>query len=98
MGAAQVATIELPEVLDLNAADDVRARLLERIGLDPVAVNAGAVQRVATNALLMLLSAAHSARKRGSGLVFSVTSAGFDDAVEKLGLGAAFAPFLMEEI
>ena len=98
MASAQVATIDLPESLDLNAADEVRAQLLERIGHDPVAVNASAVQRVATNALLMLLSAAHSAKRRGSGLVFAVTSSGFDDAVAKLGLQAAFAPFRMEEI
>ena len=55
--------VELPAVVDLDALDGVRDRLLEAIDAGPVTVSAAAVERVSTNALFMLLSAAETARR-----------------------------------
>ena len=84
-------TIALPAVLDLDALDDVRDGLLDAIEEGPVTVSGAGVERVCTNALLMLVSAAETARR--SNLAFAVAgpSEQMRAAVERLGFGAAFA-------
>jgi anti-anti-sigma regulatory factor len=63
MAYQQVGAITLPEVVDLDALDSIRDQLIDAIELGSVSVDASAVQRVSTNGLLMLVSAAESARR-----------------------------------
>lgn len=78
--------MELPNLLDMAAAESLRERLLERVlGVGAVVVGGEAVDRVATPCLQVLLAAALSARSRGvtfelrspsSALVHAMTDAG----------------------
>ncbi len=54
-------------------------------------VNAGAVERVSTNALLMLISAAETSRKNQFEFRIEQPSAAMTTAIERLGLGAQFS-------
>jgi ABC-type transporter Mla MlaB component len=51
-------TLALPAVVDLDALDPIRDDLIEALETGPVTVDCAGVERVATNALFMLLSAA----------------------------------------
>ncbi len=50
--------VALPAIVDLDALDHIRDELIDAVESGPVTVSAAAVERVATNALFMLLSAA----------------------------------------
>ena len=64
--------IALPAVVDLDALDGVRDGLIEAVELGPVRRStAQAVERVATNALLMLVSAAETARRNSFAFAIS---------------------------
>jgi len=86
--------VDLPTFLDLDALDGVRDRLLEVIETGPARINGAAVERVATNALLMLLSAAETARKAGFGFEIAGPSAAMTGAIDRLGLSPRFAPMI----
>jgi len=94
MAKAQVQAVALPRVVDLDALDDIRDTLLEALQTGPVAVNAEAVERISTNALFMLLSANETARQAKFTLSIDAASTQVRAAIEKLGLGPAFAPVL----
>jgi anti-anti-sigma regulatory factor len=83
--------VNLPAVVDLDALDGVRDRLLEAIDAGPVTVSAAAVERVSTNTLFMLLSAAETARRNDFSFTLSAVSASLAAAIERLGLGPHFA-------
>ncbi|MDB5541879.1 MAG: hypothetical protein JWQ89_3606 [Devosia sp.] len=87
-------SIALPAIVDLDALDPIRDGLIDAIESGPVTIKAGAIERVATNALFMLLSAAETARRNN--FTFSVTepSEAFRSAVSRLGLGARFAAIM----
>ena len=87
-------SVALPAVFDLDALDAVRDRLTEALDNGPVDVTASGVERIATNALLMLLSAGQTARRSGSAMTISAASAPFRAAMERLGLHHAFAPYV----
>lgn len=91
MSKSQPQSVALPRVVDLDAIDEVRETLIEALHSGPVDVEAGAVERVSTNALFMLLSAAETARR--SGVAFSITGASevMANAIDKLGLAPSFA-------
>ncbi len=86
--------IDLPAVVDLDALDAVRDRLLDAIDAGPVSVNAAGVDRVCTNALLMLVSAAETARR--SRFAFEVENASEPmlNAIARLGFRPAFADIM----
>ncbi len=84
-------TIALPAIVDLDALDNVRDRLLEALDAGPVVVSGAAVERVATNSLLMLVSAAETARRNGYDFAVSKDSEPMQAAIDRLGLAAAFA-------
>ena len=86
--------MSLPAVFDLDALDGVRDRLLEAIEIGPFLIDAQGVERVATNALLMLLAAGQTARSQGSAMRFVSPSAPLCGAIERLGLNQAFAEYL----
>jgi anti-anti-sigma regulatory factor len=83
--------VELPSVVDLDALDTVRDRLLDALDQGPVTVSAGAVERVSTNALFLLLSAAETARRNNTTFALTSVSASLAAAIERLGLAPQFA-------
>jgi anti-anti-sigma regulatory factor len=84
-------TIALPEVIDLDAIDGIRDVLIEALEEGPVTVQAGAVERVSTNALLLLVSAAETARRHHFDFKIETPSAAMSAAIERLGLDAQFS-------
>lgn len=82
--------VELPPVVDLDALDGVRDHLLEAIEEGTVTVSGAAVERVSTNALFLLLSAAETARANRSGFFVTSLSASLEAAIDRLGLGPHF--------
>jgi anti-anti-sigma regulatory factor len=86
--------VALPAIVDLDALDLIRDELIDAVESGPVRVAGKAVERVSTNALFMLLSAAETARRNNFGFAVSEPSASFQAAVERLGIGAQFAPIM----
>ncbi len=83
--------IALPAIIDLDALDGIRDGLIDAIEEGPVTVDASAVERVSTNALIMLISAAETARKNQFDFAIRQPSATLTTAIERLGLGAQFS-------
>lgn len=84
-------SITLPAVIDLDSLDGIRDGLLDAIEAGPVAIGAGAVERVSTNALFMLISAAETARRNHFEFAIVQPSAALSSAIERLGLSAQFS-------
>jgi anti-anti-sigma regulatory factor len=83
-------TIALPAVVDLDALDGVRDLLLEAVENGPVTVSGAAVERVSTNALLMLVSAAETARRNSFSFAVEKASGPMLGAIERLGFRPHF--------
>jgi chemotaxis protein CheX len=84
-------SVALPAIVDLDALDIVRDGLIEAVELGGVAVDASRVERVATNALLMLISAAETAKRNEYGFSITGASAPMQAAIERLGLSSRFS-------
>jgi anti-anti-sigma regulatory factor len=84
-------TVALPAIVDLDSLDGIRDGLIDAIEEGPVAVSARAVERVSTNALFMLISAAETARRNHFEFAIEQPSAALVSAIERLGLGAQFS-------
>ena len=84
-------SIALPAVIDLDSLDGIRDGLIDAIEEGPVTVSAKAVERVSTNALMMLISAAETARKNQFDFAIEQPSATMLTAIERLGLQAQFS-------
>lgn len=84
-------SVALPAVIDLDSLDDIRDGLIDAIEEGPVTVTAAAVERVSTNALFMLISAAEAARRNHFDFAIEQPSAALVTAIERLGLGAQFS-------
>jgi|EndMetStandDraft_2_1072991.scaffolds.fasta_scaffold22539_3 anti-anti-sigma regulatory factor len=82
---------ELPAIVDLDALDVVRDGLLEAVENGSVTIDASRVDRVVTNALLMLVSAAQTARRNQYGFTITGTSAPMLAAIDRLGLAPSFS-------
>lgn len=91
MAEGQSKIIDLPAIVDLDALDDVRDSLLEAIEAGPVVVSGERVVRVSTNGLLMLASAAESARRNSFSFALSKVSEPMLSAIDRLGFGPGFA-------
>ena len=83
--------IALPAIIDLDALDQVRDRLLDAVESGSATIGCAAIERVSTNALLMLLSAAETARRNSFSLEISDASEPMLAAIERLGLKPSFA-------
>lgn len=94
MTDTEVQSVALPPIVDLDALDDIRDELLQTIEHGPVVVSAASVERVATNALLMLMSAAETAQRNEFSFTVSEPSEPMVSAIERLGLSDSFAPLL----
>jgi anti-anti-sigma regulatory factor len=84
-------TVALPAIVDLDVLDVVRDELIEAVEAGPVAVSGGGVERVSTNALIMLISAAETARRNNYAFEVADASAPMLAAIERLGLTESFA-------
>jgi hypothetical protein len=83
--------VGLPAIVDLDALDLVRDRLIDAVELGGVEVDASKVERVATNALFMLISAAETARRNSFAFAISEASLPMRAAIDRLGLSGSFA-------
>ncbi|WP_375452386.1 STAS domain-containing protein [uncultured Devosia sp.] len=83
-------TVALPAIVDLDSLDGIRDGLLDAIEEGAVSINGAGVERVSTNALFMLISAAETARKNNFELTIDKPSAALSGAIERLGLGTSF--------
>jgi len=91
MAQQEASAVTLPEVIDLDALDSIRDKLIDAVEDGPVTVVASSVQRVATNGLLMLISAAETARRNHNEFAVEAPSAAMLAAIDRLGLGAQFS-------
>jgi anti-anti-sigma regulatory factor len=86
--------VALPAIVDLDALDQVRDGLIDAVELGPVEIDASRVERVATNALFMLVSAAETSRRNSFGFSIAGTSAPMLAAIDRLGLSASFSALM----
>lgn len=91
MAEARTKSIALPAVVDLDALDSVRDRLIEAVDAGPVMVTGANVERVASNALLLLVSASETAHRNGYAFTLTKVSEAMRSAIERLGLSPQFA-------
>ncbi len=89
-------SIILPEIFDLDVSDKLKDDLLEHFEEGDVELDASSVQRVATNSLLMLISAAKTAQQTNVGFTILNPSEPMRGAIERLGLVENFASFIKE--
>ena len=82
--------VALPAIVDLDALDNVRDGLIDAVELGGVDVDASKVERVATNALFMLISAAETSRRNSFEFGISGTSVPMLAAIDRLGLRGSF--------
>lgn len=94
MAQARSNTIALPAIVDLDALDTIRDELVDALETGPVTVGGAAIERVATNTLFMLLSAAETARRNNFAFAVTEPSEAFRTAVSRLGLGGPFATIM----
>ena len=83
-------TVALPAIVDLDSLDGIRDGLIDAIEEGPVTIGAAGVERISTNALFMLISAAETARKNNFEFVIDRPSAALTGGFERLGLGSSF--------
>jgi hypothetical protein len=94
MADVNTRTISLPAIIDLDALDPLRDELLDAVESGSVRLLGDHVERVATNSLLLLLSAAESARRGQVSLSVAQPSVPLLAAIDRLGLTERFAPIL----
>ncbi|MGJ8529932.1 STAS domain-containing protein [Maritalea sp.] len=94
MADTQLNQIKLPAIADIGAVDELRDEMLEALNNGDLEVNLEMVERVSTNALFMLLSAAQTAKNHNFKFLLSAPSEHFSNALETLGLDSAFAPLM----
>lgn len=88
--------VALPAIIDLDAIDGIRDTLIDALEEGPVLVEANGVERVSTNALLLLVSAAETARSHQFDFAIEAPSAAMKTAIERLGLGAQFSGMMRQ--
>lgn len=89
-------TVALPAIIDLDSLDGIRDGLIDAVEEGAVVVTAGAVERVSTNALFMLISAAETARRNQFEFAIEEPSAALMSAIERLGLDTQFSGMVRE--
>ena len=90
MVKAEHKTVALPAIVDLDSLDGIRDGLIDAIELGSITIAAGGVERISTNALFMLISAAETARKNNFEFAIDEPSAALTGAIERLGLQSSF--------
>ncbi|KKB07618.1 STAS domain-containing protein [Devosia chinhatensis] len=87
---------ELPAIIDLDAIDAIRDRLADALEEGSVTVSGAGVERVSTNGLLLLVSAAETARRNHFEFAIATPSAAMGAAIERLGLSAQFSGMMRQ--
>jgi anti-anti-sigma regulatory factor len=96
MATASVRTLALPSVVDLDALDAIRDRLADALESGPVTLDAGAVERVSTNALFLLLAAAETARRHKFAFAIAQAAPALTGAIARLGLTERFEEYFTQ--
>ena len=91
---AQGKVVALPAIVDLDALDVVRDGLIDAVELGAVEVDASKVERVATNALFMLVSAAETSRRNSFAFAIAGASPPMLAAIDRLGLSGSFSELM----
>ena len=91
MVESRMKSIALPAIVDLDALDAVRDTLIDAVESGPTAVNGAGVERVSTNALVMLISAAETARRNNFSFQVAEASPPMLAAIDRLGFAQSFA-------
>lgn len=91
---ADTKIVALPAIVDLDALDTVRDGLIDAVELGAVEIDGSQVERVATNALLMLVSAAETSRRNNFTFSISGASAPMLAAIDRLGLSGSFSALM----
>ncbi len=91
---AEAKIVALPPIVDLDALDTVRDGLIDAVELGAVEIDGSRVERVATNALLMLVSAAETARRNNYDFKISGASPPMLAAIDRLGLSGSFSAWI----
>ncbi|CDP53477.1 STAS domain-containing protein [Paradevosia shaoguanensis] len=84
-------SVALPAIVDLDALDSVRDLLADAVEQGATTVSCAGVERISTNALFLLMSAAETARRQSTEFAVVEPSATMLAAVDRLGLGEQFA-------
>lgn len=90
MAESERKTVVLPAIVDLDSLEIIRDGLLEAVDNGAITIAAAGVERVSTNALFMLISAAETARKNNFEFEIEAPSAALTGAIGRLGLSASF--------
>lgn len=91
MAETEKQPLVLPAIVDLDALESVRDEVMEAIEEGPVEINASSVERVATNALLLFVSAAQTAKRNGFDFKISAVSDPMQSAISRLGMSDTFS-------
>jgi anti-anti-sigma regulatory factor len=91
MAETRSTTIALPAIVDLDALDTVRDKLIDAVESGPIKLDASAVERVSTNALVMLISAGETARRNNFEFHLAGASQPMLSAIDRLGFGSSFS-------
>ena len=91
MSVGTSTSLALPAILDLDAIETVRDDLLEALDAGSVTLSGKAVQRVSTNGLMLMVSAAETARRNGVSFALTSPSPAMAGAIERLGLSGLLA-------
>lgn len=91
MAVENKTTIALPAIVDLDALDGVRDKLIDSLESGHVTVDASGVERVSTNALVMLISAGETAHRNNFEFEVAAVSQPMLAAIDRLGFGPSFA-------
>ena len=86
--------VALPAIVDLDALDIVRDGLIDAVEVGPVEIDASKVERVASNALFMLVSASETSRRNNFPFAISGPSAPMLAAIDRLGLSESFSSLM----
>lgn len=91
MTDSAIQPLVLPAIVDLDALESVHEDLVEALERGPVQVDASVVERVATNALMLLMSAAETAKRNGFEFELLKISDPMQAAISRLGMSDAFS-------
>lgn len=94
MAESSEKVVALPAIVDLDTLDVVRDGLIDAVETGSVLIEASKVERVATNALFMLVSAAETSRRNSFQFQIQGASAPMLSAIDRLGLSSSFAELM----
>jgi len=91
MDAQNIQKFELPSVVDVDVMDTLREWLLDAIEHGSIKLDGSKVSRIATNALLLLVSAGKDAKENQFSFQIANPSEALAEAIQRLGMGEIFA-------